>query len=225
MTLLLLDTSGDYAALAVTDNAGTLLAGRVFAGRRILSRRLLGEINGLLTSEGLTLADVTAFGVGVGPGSFTGVRVGVTTAKTFAQVTGKPLIAIPTLNAYAAPWAGQNITCVVVLPSRRGEAYVGIFPSDGSAAEIFAERIETLEERLIEMERAGPLVCCGVVGLLPHRSPFSVPLTHVSLDGMAQVAAARLAAGQWEDPLALTPNYLVAPMITTPTKKYPEPPA
>ena len=127
MTFLAMDTGGDYAVLALADEAGALKAARVFEGRRTLSRRLLGEVDGLLAGEGMTLADVSALAVGIGPGSFTGVRVGVTTAKTLAQVTGKPLVGVPTLDAYAWAWGEDVPTLVVLLPSRRGEVYAAVY--------------------------------------------------------------------------------------------------
>ncbi len=113
----------------------------VFEGRRTLSRRLMGEVDSLLTRNGLTLADLTAFAVGLGPGSFTGVRVGVTTAKTWAQVTGKPLVGVGTLDAYASVWQthDDDTSIVPVLPSRRGEVYAAVYRNGERVEEPFAE--------------------------------------------------------------------------------------
>src|SRR5438874_174556 len=104
MTFLAIDTSGDQAVLALADEShdGALIASSVFEGRRTLSQQLLTRIDALLKDNGLVIQDMTAFAVGIGPGSFTGVRVGVTTAKTLAQALGKPVIGIGTLDAYAA---------------------------------------------------------------------------------------------------------------------------
>ena len=218
MTFLAMDTGGDYAVLALADEAnnGSLRAARVFEGRRTLSRRLLGEVDGLLAGEGMTLADVTALAVGIGPGSFTGLRVGVTTAKTLAQVTGKPLVGVPTLDAYAWGWGKDVPTLVVVLPSRRGEVYAAVYKASEPLPEPFAESIEAIEQRLEALAAEGEVVCCGAVELLSHRPPLSLTLSHVPPDGLARVAAWRLNNGLTEDPLALTPLYVVPPAISTP---------
>ena len=91
MTFLTLDTSGEMCVLALAEETGTVKAVSVFEGRRTLSRKLMGEVDGLLTRNGLTLSDLTAFAVGLGPGSFTGVRVGVTTAKNVGAGDGKAI--------------------------------------------------------------------------------------------------------------------------------------
>ncbi len=222
MTLLVMDTSGDYGVLALADMAdGTLRAAKVFEGRRTLSRRLLGEVDGLLAGEGLTLEDVSALGVGLGPGSFTGVRVGVTTAKTLAQVTAKPLVGVPTLDAYADAWGPNAPTRVVVLPSRRGEVYAAIYRAGEQNAGPFAEPTEALERRLEALEAGGPVVCCGAVGLLARRPRLSLAHAHVPPEGLARLAAQRLGTGLAEDPLALTPLYVVPPAISTPKRALP----
>ena len=218
MTFLAMDTSGDYAVLALADEAvsGTLRAARVFEGRRTLSRRLLGEVDGLLAGEGMTLADVSAFAVGIGPGSFTGVRVGVTTAKTLAQVTGKPLVGVPTMDAYAWGWGEDVPTLVVILPSRRGEVYAAVYRASEPRPEPFAESVEAMGRRLEALEAGGPVVCVGAVGLLARRPALSLALSHVPPDGLARAAAWRLNNGMADDPLALAPLYVVAPAISTP---------
>ena len=218
MTFLAMDTGGDYAVLALADEAnnGALRAVRVFEGRRTLSRRLLGEVDGLLAGEGMTLADVTALAVGIGPGSFTGLRVGVTTAKTLAQVTGKPLVGVPTLDAYAWAWTEDVPTLVVLLPSRRGEVYAAVYKFSEPIPEPFAETIDAMERRLEALTEQGGVVCCGAVELLSQRPAIALSQPHVPADGLARVAAWRLSRGLTDDPLALTPFYIVPPAISTP---------
>lgn len=221
MTLLLMDTSGEYGVLALADADGSLRAVQVFPGRRTLSQRLLGVMDGLLRGEGLTLADVTGLGIGIGPGSFTGVRVGVTTAKTLAQVTGLPLVGIPTLEAYAACWNVAAGALVVLLPSRRGEVYAAV-SSPGQPHPIpFAESVDALERRIDALSAQGCVACCGAVSLLAHPPALALELPYVPPEGLARVAAQRLAQGMTDDPLALTPLYVVPPAISVPKEKPP----
>ena len=215
MTFLLMDTSGTYCVLALADAAdGTVQAVSIFEGRRTLSRRLMGEIDGLLTRNGLTLSDVSALAVGLGPGSFTGVRVGVTTAKTLAQVTGKPLVGVGTLDAYAAVWPSAGGTRLApVLPSRKGEVYAAMYQSGERLEAPFAESVDTLAERLTA---SGSVTVCGQSSLLPGWEGPSLEQLWTPPEGLARLAAARLQAGDIDDPLSLVPLYVVAPSISTP---------
>ena len=214
MTFLAFDTSGEMCVLALAEEDGTVKAVTVFEGRRTLSRRLMGEIDSLLTRNGLTLPDLTAFAVGLGPGSFTGVRVGVTTAKTLAQVTGKSLVGVGTLDAYAAVWTAMGDDALVpVLPSRRGEVYAAVYRNGEIVEEPFAAPIEELTARLGEM--AGAIVC-GSPASLPDWTGRTLAQPWTPPDGLARIAARRLAAGDTDDPLALVPLYVVAPSISTP---------
>ena len=219
MTFLILDTSGEYAVLALAEDDGAVRAATVFEGRRTLSRRIMGEMDSLLKNNGLTLADVTALAVGLGPGSFTGVRVGVTTAKTLAQVTGKPLVGVGTLDAYAAVWAEDDTqTCVVpVLPSRRGEVYLACYQGGELRQGPMAMSIAEIEEYLTQLQARNGVTLCGQPKLVPGwaggqtlAQPWAPP------DGLARLAARRLAAGEVDDSLALVPLYVVAPSISTP---------
>jgi len=220
MTFLAFDTSGDMCVLALADEDGAVKAVSIFEGRRTLSRRLMGELDGLLTRSGLTLPDLTAFAVGLGPGSFTGVRVGVTTAKTLAQVTEKPLVGVGTLDAYAAPWRARDddTSLVPILPSRRGEVYAAIYCSGGQVEEPFAAPLEALTARLGEM---GGVIVCGSPHLLPDWAGRSLTQPWTPPEGLARIAARRLLSGDTDDPLGLVPLYVVAPSISTPKKREP----
>ena len=222
MTFLAFDTSGEMCVLALAEEDGTVKAVTVFEGRRTLSRRLMGELDSLLTRNGLTLPDLTAFAVGLGPGSFTGVRVGVTTAKTLAQVTGKPLVGVGTLDAYAAVWMmhEDDTPLVPVLPSRRGEVYAAVYRGGQGIEAPFAISLEALTARLDEM---GGVIVCGSPQFLPDwlgrslRQPWTPP------EGLAKIAAQRLQVGDTDDPLGLVPLYVVAPSISTPKVRLPAP--
>ena len=221
MTFLALDTSGTYCVLALAEDDGSVRAASLFQSRRTLSTRLLGEVDGLLTRNGLTLADMTAFAVGLGPGSFTGVRVGVTTAKTLAQVTGKPLVGVGTLDAYTTLLGGLNSPVVPILPSRRGEVYAAVC-QDGAYLEApFAASLEALSERLAALAHA---VLCGETGLLTGWNGPALPQPWTPPEGLAKIAARRLLNGDIDNPFSLVPLYIVAPMISTP-KSAPAPSA
>ncbi|MGI4791438.1 MAG: tRNA (adenosine(37)-N6)-threonylcarbamoyltransferase complex dimerization subunit type 1 TsaB [Janthinobacterium lividum] len=221
MTFLALDTSGTFCVLALAEDDGSIRAVSLFESKRTLSTRLLGEVDGLLTRNGLTLEDMTAFAVGLGPGSFTGVRVGVTTAKTLAQVTGKPLVGVGTLDAYASVWVTHDDDTLVVpvLPSRREEVYAAIYRNGERTEGPFAENVYDMQSRLQAMER---IIVCGDARYLSQgRSAgwygkIMLPQPWTPPEGLARIAARRLENNDIDDPFGLVPLYIVAPSISTP---------
>lgn len=221
MTFLAFDTSGEVCVLALAEDDGAVKAVSLFEGKRSLSRRLMGEIDGLLSRNGLALPDLSAFAVGLGPGSFTGVRVGVTTAKTLAQVTGKPLVGVGTLAAYAAVWQTpkSELRLVPVLPSRRGEVYAAVYDGQQGLEEPFAAPIEALTERLRTMAN---VIVCGDSALLTDWSGNALRQLWTPPEGLAKLAARRFQASDTDNPLGLVPLYVVPPSISTP--KNPPPP-
>ncbi len=210
MTFLALDTSGTFCVLALAEDGGGVRAVSIFESKRALSRRLLGEIDGLLTRNGLTLADMAAFAVGLGPGSFTGVRVGVTTAKTLAQVKEKPLVGVGTLDAYAEVLCGLAGSVLPVLPSRRGEVYAAVYDERGKSVEApFAAAIEVIGAR----QNA---VLCGDAALIPEWVGPAVFQPWTPPEGLCKIAARRLHNDDTDNPFSLVPLYVVAPSISTP---------
>jgi tRNA threonylcarbamoyladenosine biosynthesis protein TsaB len=90
------------------------------------ARELLPLAHQALDAVGATFADVTRIGVGVGPGTFTGLRIGVATARALAQSTGAELAAISTLDALAEA-AGRDRPVLAILDARRGEAFAAAY--------------------------------------------------------------------------------------------------
>lgn len=221
MTFLALDTSGTFCVLALAEDDGSVQAVSLFQSKRSLSRRLLGEVDGLLSRNRLTLSDMTAFAVGLGPGSFTGVRVGVTTAKTLAQVLEKPLVGVGTLDAYASIWLphDDDTLIVPVLPSRREEVYAAVYRNGERIEEPFAENFYEMQSRVRAMDKvivsgdAQYLTqgrAAGWYGKIMLPQPWTPP------EGLCKIAARRLANGDTDNPFSLVPLYVVAPTITTP---------
>jgi tRNA threonylcarbamoyladenosine biosynthesis protein TsaB len=125
--LLALETSGDVCSLAVL-RGGVTIVERLFRHEMHLSERLMDQIDSALRDAGASLARVDAFAVGVGPGSFTGTRIGVMTIKTFATVGSRPVYGIDSLMALAAEYSGLTDLCIVPMqPCRNGVVYTGAY--------------------------------------------------------------------------------------------------
>jgi len=97
------------------------------------SERLLPAVDALLRGAGVALADVEGFAVSIGPGSFTGLRIGIATVKGLAFGSGRPVAAVPTLEALALGARDGSGPVVALLDARRGEVYAAIFDATGAA--------------------------------------------------------------------------------------------
>jgi tRNA threonylcarbamoyladenosine biosynthesis protein TsaB len=108
----------------------TVTAGVVHADTRSHAERLPREAMDWLATQGVTLAEVDAFVVVIGPGSFTGLRVGIAAAQGWAVALGKPLTAVPTLDAMVRSLGGVAPADAIVVPcvdGQRGEVFFGGF--------------------------------------------------------------------------------------------------
>lgn len=106
---------------------GTLkLAGRNGDPLVSQSNSLLSDINDCLEESGVSLADVDLFACAAGPGSFTGLRIGIATLKALAATLNRPCVGIPTLHAVAHS-AGPSAATVAVMPAGRGEVFTQMF--------------------------------------------------------------------------------------------------
>ncbi len=95
---------------------------------------LLPVVDQVLSGLGITLQEIDAFAVAVGPGSFTSLRVGLATAKAFAHALRKPLIGVPTLDALAQGLHGTPGLICPVLTARAQEVYASFYVSEPAGA-------------------------------------------------------------------------------------------
>lgn len=127
MNILSIETSTRHYSLAVSEN-GKILAQKNTQLKNVLSSSIIPAIDGILKKAGMPLKNIDCFAVGLGPGSFTSLRVGLSTVKGLAFASGKPVIGIPSLDAIAA---GQKITddfdICVLADAKRGLVYACIY--------------------------------------------------------------------------------------------------
>lgn len=136
--LLALDTATERTAVGLArlgDEQLEMFAAAVVDAPRAAMSRLLPMTESLLTTNGVTIAEVEGIIVGRGPGSFTGVRIGVATAKGLAHGLGCPLWGVSTLDAIAWAWPDHDITLAVVGDAMRGEVYPALFRCGGGTVE------------------------------------------------------------------------------------------
>ncbi len=209
---------------------GQLTVEQTFRHDMHLSERLTDSIDIVLRSASVTLEEVSAFAVGIGPGSFTGTRIGVMTAKTLAAVCKKPLFGINGLETLSHSFRGLNGFAIVpILPCRTDVVFTALyFTTDYLPLEITspaALSLEQLVERITASGRKQVLLCGAAVPRYCDR--LVAMLDALDIRGstgderspqaslIALLADKRFAAADpGEDPLELVPLYISPPPIT-----------
>lgn len=219
MLILAIDTSGDTCSVAASDNAA-VRAEYSFRHERHLSERISAIVAFLLRDAGLALSDIEAFAAGLGPGSFTGVRVGVTMAKVWAMTLEKPVVGISSLDALAEPLRFTGLPLACVAPTRRTES-VAAFYEPGSAAPTSPPAV-VADAEIVALARArfgtGAVLVAGEIAARivaatgeVDRAGVVVADRGVGAAAVARLAWTRLERGEWDDTDLLVPLYVTPP--------------
>lgn len=178
MKLLAIDTSTNYLSLAVTDGGKVL--GR-FHKKADMSHSslLMPAIDKLLKKMRLELKDIDGFAISIGPGSFTGLRIGVATVKGLAFSLEKKIIAVPTLDAIA-----HNVKnfCGIICPildARKNKVYACLYSSDGKTINRISKYLLTSVNGLVsklKKFKKGILFLGDAAGQILMRCPSITPV-------------------------------------------------
>jgi len=214
LTLLAIDTSSKSASAAVWRD-GQLIGETVLQTGFTHSQTALPMTHALLQSVGLTPAECDAFAVTVGPGSFTGLRIGVAQIKGMAMAAGKPCYSVSTLKALAYGHAMRSGILCPVLDARRSQVYTALFRAEnGKVSRIFEDdaiSLEALAQRLEVLQE--PIFLLGDGAQMAYdRLHERVPMMCRPMAGDTALAARGVAfAAMDEEPVAadgLYPRYL-----------------
>ena len=162
MKVLAVESSAKAASCAVLAD-GELLASAWQAAGLTHSRTLLPMVEGMLKNSELTMEAMDAVAVAAGPGSFTGLRIGIAAVKGLAWAAEKPCIPVSTLEAMAWPLAHLEGSIVCAMDARRQQIYNAVFLADGGALERLREdRALSLEEAAADLAGLdGPMTIVG----------------------------------------------------------------
>jgi tRNA threonylcarbamoyladenosine biosynthesis protein TsaB len=111
---------------------------------------LLPAVTRLTTSASLTLPDIELYAVAAGPGSFTGVRVGLTTVKAWSEVYGRPIAAVSRLEALATESAGSSPYVAAFIDARRNQVFAALYRRQAAALERIEEEMVILPDKFLE---------------------------------------------------------------------------
>ena len=213
MLIIAIDTSGRNGSVALCrgdeHSFETLQVTPLEGGT--YSARLVPAIAEMIGNQGFSKNQVDVFVVISGPGSFTGLRVGIATVKGLCEVLQKPLVAVSMLEAVAVLRGDGPEKIAVVLDAGRGEAYVGEFSIADGRAKTLREYIAKLEIFSAEAREN------GLATLTPDGKVFEVlkatgaPVQQVEplrADDIGRFGLAKFLAGELADPATLDANYI-----------------
>ncbi|HEV2114437.1 MAG TPA: tRNA (adenosine(37)-N6)-threonylcarbamoyltransferase complex dimerization subunit type 1 TsaB [Terriglobales bacterium] len=212
MLLLAADTSGKHGSIALArgDDRGFEAIEAVPLTGGTFSAQLVPQIAGLLARHKFSKHDLDGFIVASGPGSFTGLRVGLAAIKGLAEVLHKPIAAVSLLEALAVA-ARVEGAVVAALDAGRGEAYVGEYEVGAGNARLERESLLN-EEEFVALVR-GKLAAV----ITPDRLPLdwarkhglqALEVEHPRSDALARIGLKKLLAGEIVSPADLEANYI-----------------
>jgi len=202
MLTLAVDTTASFGSIALADENGVREEVLLHAPEGF-SNVLFGAIEALLARQAVTLAEIDLFAGASGPGSFTGVRVGLSAIKGLAEILGKRVVAVSNLEALAE--FGQSNARATVIDARRGEVYAALYDETGRkiVPEVvlpFQRFVDSLPEGEIEWISQD---------FSPFPSQYQIVHAPRALAAaIARIAIRRAAAGLAQDPEAIEANYV-----------------
>jgi tRNA threonylcarbamoyladenosine biosynthesis protein TsaB len=171
---------------------------------------LFGEIEALLKRAGIEYRDIAAFASASGPGSFTGVRIGLTAVKGLAEATGRPAIAVSNLQALAS--FGRTHLRAVVIDARRGEIYGAVYNAElGLVLDEVVIKAETWLADVKQVREWRPndsleFITNGYE--LPEAERPVIKVEAGLAAAIGKIAWDRLRQGSWQDPAEIDANYV-----------------
>jgi tRNA threonylcarbamoyladenosine biosynthesis protein TsaB len=176
MLILAIDTALDACAAAVLDtDAGRLIARESLPMKRGHAEALMPLIARVVKQAGITFAALDRIAVTTGPGSFTGLRVGLSAARGIALAAGKPVVGLTTLTAYAAAVVSESGRHPIIsaIDARHDHVYFQVV--SGDAGSLIRPRVATVEEALEASRFGAPLLVGNAANILAQRWPASAP--------------------------------------------------
>ena len=138
LKILAIDTSTDTASIAITDGEDILVESMLNVGRTH-SETLIPSFQEMLEKTQLDIKDLDLLALTLGPGSFTGVRIGTSTVKGFALALDKPVAGVSTLEALASNFPFSSLPIMPLFDARRGEIYSAMFKWEGGIIKRLSE--------------------------------------------------------------------------------------
>lgn len=215
MRVLGIDTASLTNTIGLIDG-DHMIADIAWEARDNSLQRIITNTDLTLKRGGLTLAEIDGLAVGIGPGSWTGVRIGVTVAKTLAYAVNKPICGISSLEALAYQARSAPILICPLVDAGRQNVYAAFYRAQGKALEIegkyYVGSIGRLTERVKEpvlfLGKPAHLHRAAITDALGALASFGSPSDTSGRCVVALLSLSRFAAAAADDALSLVPLYL-----------------
>ncbi|MCK4910330.1 MAG: tRNA (adenosine(37)-N6)-threonylcarbamoyltransferase complex dimerization subunit type 1 TsaB [Thermodesulfovibrionales bacterium] len=233
MRLLAIETASQLGGLAVMDSDTGLVAECRLNVHATHSETLMGEVHHVLRLAGSTAMELDAIAVSCGPGAFTGLRVGLGTAKGLAFASGARIVAVPTLEAYALSLPFTRSPVAPMLDARRREVYAGLFSveDDGTVRRLIEEQPVSASAFMESISGYESIVFAGQGALIYKdaiiegfrgKAIFApAQQMHPSPASVAELGMRLARAGVFSDPETLCPMYIRKSEAETPRQRKP----
>ena len=217
MLILAIDTATSWVSAAIGDD-GAVIGEVSLAGGRRHAEQLAPAIQYLCGELDVSLTQLAAIAVDIGPGLFTGLRVGVTTAKVMAQALRIPVVAVPSLDLVAYPLRHSNRLVVAVLDARRREVFCASYrPVPGGLQRVSDYAVRQPAELVVELESGTDELLLAGDGVAAYRDEFA-SLDRAELAGagheapsaaaLVELATARAEREEFQPQSEIRPLYL-----------------
>lgn len=216
MNILAIDTSTKNLSLAVTKN-GKVVRFRNVKLTRPLSSSIMPSIEKILDSSGITLSKLDGFAIGLGPGSFTGLRVGLSTIKGLAFATEKPVVGISSLDVLAMNIKEDHGQICTLCDAKRNLAYACLYEKKGLTLKRKSDYVLESIEQIVKKIKGEVIFIGDGVKLFRDHIQKVKGINPIFIDGESSLPRARYLAplalekfqkGQQDDIAQLVPLYL-----------------
>jgi tRNA threonylcarbamoyladenosine biosynthesis protein TsaB len=212
-----IDTATPQVSVAI--GTETAILGRIQIAGKARQESVTPALEQLLAWTGVDLGQVGGFAVGIGPGLFTGLRVGVETAKTLAQMTGAPLLAVPSIDALAYAVRHTERTIVAVIDGRRSEVFAALYrPVPGGVVRLSEPAVQRPEALAADLQAVegevlavgdGAILYRDVLRIVGARVEFASPaLAHPDAASLVELAVPRFLREEHDQLFDVVPMYL-----------------
>lgn len=213
--LLAIDTASAVLSCALAKE-DVLVAEWTVQRRLTHSEQLIPHIDEMMKEAGVQREDITAVAVSNGPGSFTGLRIGLACAKMLAYIWHIPLITVDTLEALAHNLVGSQAFVLSMEDAQRGNVYAALYASFEDIWKVWGNKVLSIDEAIAEsIQHGGPIIAVGesadvykeklqkqgILVAYPHQR-------HCRAGSVAAVAMKKWKRNETSDPLSTIPNYI-----------------
>lgn len=220
MLILGIESATQQVSVAVGGHEGVLALFESSRGRRH-AETLTPAIEFVCRQADIEICEFGAIAVDIGPGLFTGMRVGLSAAKAIAQALRVPMIGVSSLDLLAFPLRYADRTIAAVIDARKGELFYAFYkPVPGGVQRVAEAIVGSVGDLIGDLMARGQAVICVGDGALRYRAEIAAGvrcefaeqfLSHPSAAPLVQLAHAKALREEWVNPWELQPMYMRAP--------------